>query len=161
MKDLQDKLRTMSEHIDPESETFWKEAITPILPREPLKEDFLRETLAPLHSLNQAIVLEFLARLGRSEVAGIAAELLEKRGLAGIETIDLGVALARCGDPRGLKALEALFHHSFKHPKDKGVSVPLEWIVDDTLRVTLGTPEALALRQRLVAIENSGRSSKN
>jgi hypothetical protein len=156
---LRERIRTLSEHLDPESEGFWKEALTPVLPPEPLSRTFLAETLAPLSILKKAIALEFLARLGRGEVAEPAAELLKTGEARGIERIDLAVALARCRDPRGLAELEALFHHSLRHPDDKGNAVPLEWIVDDTLNDQLGTPEALELRRRLVAVINSSRSN--
>lgn len=161
MNDLQEKLHRLSEELAPDNEAFFAGLIAPLLPAEPLSPGFLGETLAPLGGLEQAIVLEFLARLGRAEVAGPAAERLQRGGLTGLEVIDLSVALARCGDPRGLEALEALFLRSHKHPEEKPSSVPLEWILEDALRRRLGTPQALDLRQRLVALYNSARSKTN
>jgi hypothetical protein len=161
MKELQEKLRKLSDEIIPENEQFFRNLIAPLLPDQPLTPEFLKETIAPLYSLNKAVVLEFLAHLGRREVADVAAELLESPEIRAIDRLELAVALARCGDRRGFKALEELFLYSLRRPKDERYSVPFDWITEDVLRERLGSPEALELRQRLVTLYNSSRSSGN
>lgn len=160
MNALRDGLRTLADELEEDNDAFWRERIAPLLPPEPLSPEFLEETLAPLHGLNRAIVLEFLARLGRAEIADTAARLAARAGVPGSHALELAVALARCGDPRGFAALEALFRRSLRHPDEEG-SVPLEWITEDTLGKRLRTPEALELRRRLIALGNAGRSEGN
>ena len=161
MNELRDKLRAMSEELEEDNDAAWRSLIAPLLPPEPLTPEFLDETLAPLYGLNRAVLLEFLARLGRAEVAGTAARLAEAADARGSHRLELAVALAECRDPRGLAVLEALFRQSLRHPDDAVRSVPLAWITEDTLGKRLRTPEALELRRRLVALANAGRSEGN
>lgn len=161
MNELRDALRVLADELEEGNDAFWRGRVAPLLPKEPLTPEFLDETLAPLHGLNRAVVLEFLARLGRREVAETAARLAASPGARGSHTLELAVALAECGDPRGLALLEALFRRSLGRPDDETLSVPLPWILDDTLGKRLRTPEALALRGRLVRLANAGRSGGN
>ena len=100
-----------------------------------------------------------LARMGRREVAGLAAALVERAD--GSERVELGLALAECGDGRGFALLEELYLRSLDRPDDKPGSVPLEWITEDTLKDRLGTEAALELRRRLIALEVVRRARRN
>ena len=148
---LVEELRSLPGRL-PEDDRYWADRIRPQLPAAPFSTAFLEDLLAPLDPLRQADVLEFLARLGRKEIAEAAAARIQWAG--GGAKLCLGAALIACGDKRGYAALEELYRHSLDFPEDKAGSVPLGWIVDDTL---LGEfkrdATAMALRLRLIALQ--------
>jgi hypothetical protein len=156
---LTEELRALPGRIVPDDEQYWLDRIRPQLPEAPFTPAFLEELLAPLSLLEQSDVLDFLARLGRKEVAAFAAVRLKKA--EGDAKLRLGTALISCGDARGYAALEELFRHSLDFPDDKPNSVPLGWIYD-TLFDEFGHDDAAtALRVRLIALENQRRAQRN
>ena len=152
-------LRAFGESVIPGNDDLWIERLRPQLPSEPLSETFLSASLAPLSVHGRSLVLELLARMGRREVAGLAAALVPEAN--GAERISLALALAECGDSRGFGVFEDLYRYSLDHPGDSPRSVPLDWITEDTLHDELGTEAALELRRRLIALEAERRSRRN
>ena len=156
---LVDELRSLPGR-SPEDERYFMDRIRPQLPAAPFTAAFLEELLAPLSPIEQADVLEFLARLGRNEVAELAAGRLERAG--GGAKLCLAAALISVGDARGYAALEALYRHSLEFPDDKENSVPLSWIVDDTLLEEFARDEkAMDLRLRLIALKQQRDARRN
>ena len=152
-------LRAFGESVISGNDELWIERLRPQLPVAPLAAEFLAESLAPLSVHGRALVIELLARMGRTEVADFAAALVKDAD--GSDRIELARALAECGDSRGFDVFEELFRYSLDHPGDSPRSVPLGWITEDTLKDELGTEAALALRRRLIALEIERRSRRN
>jgi hypothetical protein len=115
----------------------WVALLKKELPREPLPAAFLEEVLAGLNPTFGGMVLEMLAKVGRHEIADIAAKCLATA--SGDEKHGFAAALARLDDSRGYVAVEALFREG---------SVPRAWLTADLL-AEIDTPRARAMLQRL------------
>ncbi|MDD5301797.1 MAG: hypothetical protein PHS14_01705 [Elusimicrobia bacterium] len=126
--ELQKALRDLgtSFHI-PDDRNLLPGIVRPLLPAAPLTRAFLEETLAPLTGNERSYALEFLARLGRREIADYAAGLAPGE-LEGSVKLSYARALLLCRDPRGYGILEDLYRHCLEHPDDKPMSVPVNWI---------------------------------
>jgi hypothetical protein len=119
------------------------------LPASPLSKPVLDRVLSGLSDFHRACLLCDLGRVGRAEILGCLrfGATSEPDGGGRLVCCE---GLAFLSEAEGLEALEALYRQSLLRP-DAERSVPLNWILDDVLERSLGTPAALALRDRLLA----------
>jgi hypothetical protein len=110
----------------------------------------LLRVLDGLGEFCEALLLRQLACVGRSEVLPFLRHRLWVAAEA-MNRLKLAWGLAHLCEAEGLAALEALYWEGQKHPDDPAHWVPDLWILQDVLTDGLGTPAALALRDRLVA----------
>ena len=141
-------LRSIAEPIV-EDEEWWCRKLAPAMSCDPLPAELLDEALAPLSMSAKSRLLEFLARIGRTEVREPAARLSATPDIEGLDLLWIGEALLRCQDSRGAAVLESLYVRSLdRKPLDRA-TVLCNWITDDVLSEEIGTLEALLLRRKL------------
>lgn len=156
---LIEDLRALSKSYDEESSDYWRRRVLPQLPKDPFPQSVIDEIVAGLDELYTGSVLVFLAEADRREIAPTAVRLAET-AVRGISRLELAYAAARCGDARGYALLEKLYIESLETEGKKNPrTVPPEWVTLDTLIERLGTPAAVALNSRLVALHKSRRTS--
>ena len=145
---LAEVLRSLSESFDPNAYEPWAKVIRPLLPDEPLSNEFLDGVLDPMKPFVRGIVLDHLLRLGRSEVA---ERVVSQAECGGTQGSILAQGLIETGDARGYDILERLYIYGTEHPNDK-----LKPCYPDDIfgyLVDRGDEDrrALTLRMRLVA----------
>src|SRR5690348_1550329 len=104
-------LRSAAEPVV-EDEEWWCRKLAPAMSCDPMPADLLDEALAPLSMLAKSRLLQFLARIGRTEVREPAARLSATPDIEGLDLLGIGEALLRCQDPRGASVLESLYVRS-------------------------------------------------
>jgi hypothetical protein len=134
----------------PEGEEAALDLLRQRLPASPLPKTVLDRVLSVLSNFHRACLLCDLGRVGRAEVLGCLRFGATQEADGG-RRLAYGEGLAFLSEAEGLQALEALYRQSVIHPDDAERSVRLNWILDDVLTDNLGTPAALALRDRLLA----------
>jgi hypothetical protein len=132
-----------------EDEEWWCRKLAPAMSSDPLPAELLDEALAPLSMMAKCRLLQFLARIGRTEVREAAARLAATPDIEGLDLLGLGEVLLRCGDPRGASVLEDLYVRSLDRKALDRATVLCDWIAEDVLREEIGTLEALLLRTKL------------
>jgi hypothetical protein len=144
-------LRSVAEPII-EDEESWCRKLAPVMSFDPLSAELLDEALAPLSMGVKCNLLRFLARIGRMEVLDAAACLAATPDIEGLDLLQLGEALLRCGDPTGASVLESLYVRSLDRKALDRATVLCDWIIEDVLREEIGTLEALLLRRKLLQL---------
>jgi hypothetical protein len=152
---LAETLRALGDATNPNAYEPWAKRLRPLLPDAPLPRDFLEKIIEPMPMIYKATVLDHLARLGRAEVAPLAAELSAKA--EGFPKMILAGVLIECADGLGYDVLEELYHRSVKNPGDKKGSVSPELIFDSLVELGEEDRRALTLRMRLVAWAKENR----
>jgi hypothetical protein len=145
-------LRSAAEPIV-EDEEWWCRKLAPAMSGDPLPADLLDEALAPLSMPAKTRLLQFLARIGRTEVLEPAARLSATPDIEGLDLLGIGEVLLCCGDPRGASLLESLYVRGLGREALDRATVRCDWITEDVLREEIGTLEALLLRTRLRQLE--------
>jgi hypothetical protein len=135
-----------------EDEEFWCRKLAPAMPSHPLPAELLDEALLSLSMSAKCRLLQFLARIGRTEVLEPAARLSATSDIEGLDLLGLGEVLLRCRDPRGASVLEHLYVRSLDRKALDRATVLCNWITEDVLREEIGTLQALMLRMKLLQV---------